>query len=432
MPSAQSVPVAPVVSESRLKASAASSGSPLRTAASIELHQRPRGEQQLVCAVLLRREARLLVAAEAVVEQRARPRDDAQARSLAPGHQIGHPGLDQVREVGFAAPPGGERQRTVGREPAPGRLADRLRFVEQRSGGGELAGQPVHAHALVQGDVKQAEGAGITGHLEVVDAERLPALVVPHESGDVAGEPDPAQTLLPGDVVAAERAHRPLERRGRRPEPLGDQHGQAVPEEIRRARRPRRRRHGPRRLGDFQHTAAVGHATDDDRGPQRVEVGLACERDVERLEPLGGLEQQRRRVAAALAPRRRSARGGGPRGRAGARRAVRPAPWPAVRGPRRTRRPRARPAPRPARAARGAPVRASARSRARRKAAAAARPPRACARSAERSSSCATSSSGPGVACARCQARRSGSTSGSVASASTRCALWRSCTDAAR
>ena len=44
-------------------------------------------------------------------------------------------------------------------------------------------------------------------------------------------------------------------------------------------------------------------------------------------------------------------------------------------------------------------------------------PPRACARPAERSSSSATSSLGPGVARARCQARRSGSVSGSVASA---------------
>src|SRR5262249_16552800 len=67
-----------------------------------------------------------------------------------------------------------------------------------------------------------------------------------------------------------------------------------------------------------------------------------------------------------------------------------------------------------------------------RKEAAAAGPPRACARPAERSSSPATSSSGPSAAWARCQARRSGSDSGSVASASARCALRRSCGEAAR
>ena len=60
---------------------------------------------------------------------------------------------------------------------------------------------------------------------------------------------------------------------------------------------------------------------------------------------------------------------------------------------------------RPARRA-GSSVNTEERSR---KAAAAAKPPRACARAAERSSSAATSSSGMAAACARCQARRSGS-----------------------
>ena len=49
--------------------------------------------------------------------------------------------------------------------------------------------------------------------------------------------------------------------------------------------------------------------------------------------------------------------------------------------------------------------------------AAAASPPRACARPAEFSRSAATSSSGPGAACARCQARRSGWSASTSASA---------------
>ena len=71
----------------------------------------------------------------------------------------------------------------------------------------------------------------------------------------------------------------------------------------------------------------------------------------------------------------------------------------------------------------GCGVSAAARSR---KAATAAKPPRAWARPAERSSSVATSSSGIDAACARCQARRSGSTSGSVACARARCTARRS------
>src|SRR4051795_6950139 len=124
--------------------------------------------------------------------------------------------------------------------------------------------------------------------------EHLPALVTPYESGDVAGDPAPAQTFLPGDVVAAEVAQRPLEHRGPRSVPLGDHHCQAVQEQIRRAWWLRGRRHGPRRLGNFQHTAAVGEATYEDRGPQRVQVGLACEPDVERLPPPGRRAPARR------------------------------------------------------------------------------------------------------------------------------------------
>ena len=89
--------------------------------------------------------------------------------------------------------------------------------------------------------------------------------------------------------------------------------------------------------------------------------------------------------------------------------------------PPRTRRPGNSPAPRPARAgARRAGSTVSSTERCR-NAAAAATPPRACARPAERSSSAAASSSGPGVARARCQARRSGSVSTTVASARARC-----------
>jgi len=67
-----------------------------------------------------------------------------------------------------------------------------------------------------------------------------------------------------------------------------------------------------------------------------------------------------------------------------------------------------------------------------RNAAAAAAPPRPPARSAERSRSSATSSSGAGAAPARCQALRSGSVPGSLASASARCTADLSPTVAAR
>ena len=194
-----------------------------------------------------------------------------------------------------------------------------------------------------------------------------------------------------GDVVAAEGAHRPLEHRGRCGVPLGDQHGQAVQEEIRRVAAAPAPGRGPRRLGDFQHTAAVGQTTDDDRGPQRVQVGLACERDVERLEPLGGREQQRRARRGRGSRRRRSgarrrstrarwSSSSGPASRRGQQSEGRVGGAGLVRGLRRGQRALRLDGP-------GSGVSAVARSR---KAAAAARPPRAWARSAERSTSDAT------------------------------------------
>jgi hypothetical protein len=77
----------------------------------------------------------------------------------------------------------------------------------------------------------------------------------------------------------------------------------------------------------------------------------------------------------------------------------------------------------------GSAVSATARCR---NAAAAATPPRACALPAESSSSAAISSPGPGIARARCHARRSGSISGSVASARARWTRWRSSAAAER
>ena len=63
-----------------------------------QFHQPPRRVQQLkrVCAGLLRRGQRLLVSAEAVVEQRARPVDDGRSCSLAAGHHLVHAGVDQL------------------------------------------------------------------------------------------------------------------------------------------------------------------------------------------------------------------------------------------------------------------------------------------------------------------------------------------------
>ena len=152
---------------------------------------------------------------------------------------------------------------------------------------------------------------------------------------------------------------------------------------------------------------------------ERLEVGLARQRGIERFEPSGGIEKERRSVAAAREDERdlraQSLQPGAlklvQRGDLGGRQ-QRLGGLAASRlelGLRGGERPRA--------ASAGSGVSSAARSR---NAAAAAMPPRRRARPAERSSSSATVSSRPAAACARCHARRSGSTCGSVASASAR------------
>ena len=158
----------------------------------------------------------------------------------------------------------------------------------------------------------------------------------------------------------------------------------------------------------------------------------AREPHVERLELPRGLEQQQRRVAAAVCGERdlglQQIQAGLPElvERPGLRRREQ------LTSAGRTRPPPGSPGRLPsalsARRA-GSPDSATARCR---NAAAAARPPRVCARTAERSSSRATCSSGPAAAAARCQARRSGSTSRSVSSASARWTARRSCAAADR
>ena len=101
-------------------------------------------------------------------------------------------------------------------------------------------------------------------------------------------------------VGLAERAQRPRERRDGRRVPLGEPRHEGVEERVGRARglRPGRRARG---LGHLALVRAGAEAPGEHRRRDRLEVGLAGHRGVQRIEPPGRLEQQRRRVAPAPA-----------------------------------------------------------------------------------------------------------------------------------
>ena len=150
----------------------------------------------------------------------------------------------------------------------------------------------------MEGDREHGERAGLAGHLNVAVGEHGPGLV-PELEGGVAGEPEPTGLLLPGDLLAQEPGQRPLQHRRARGVSLHDHQGPAIQQQVGRARGPLRSEGRACALRDLQRTAAGGEPPGEQCRRERVEVGLAREPHVQRLEPFGGLEQQRRSVTAA-------------------------------------------------------------------------------------------------------------------------------------
>jgi len=97
----------------------------------------------------------------------------------------------------------------------------------------------------------------IRGLSDLAGGQHIAARVVPQQPGGVPGLPQPAQPLIPGDIGAAEGAHRLLEHRRPRRVALRDDQRQAIQQQIGRARGLRRRRGGPRGLGDHPRTTTA-------------------------------------------------------------------------------------------------------------------------------------------------------------------------------
>ncbi len=214
-----------------------------------------------------------------------------------------------------------------------------------------------HDPARVQGDRQRGQRARGAGELDVPGAQPGPALEVPESEGGASSSACPsAASSSVATSSSQERLAAPAAGRARRGAPVGDQGRQAVEEQVARPRIVQRLRGGACRRGRPRASAArLGQPTGDQGRAPGVEVGLAREPHVERLEPPGGLQQQQRRLAARAGGPSISARellDAGPlqvvdRGR--------PRPRPAARGRRRTRRRAGARAPRPARGRRAGP-----------------------------------------------------------------------------
>ena len=128
--------------------------------------------------------------------------------------------------------------------------------------------------------------------------ELVPRLITAKPAGDAGGQPQPAQLVLLGERLVAERAQRDRQRRCRRRVSLAGEQSERVQQQIAGARggRPVGGQNGCR---DFTRIARPDQALRREGSRERLETRLAREPRVQRFEPLGRLEQQRRSVAAA-------------------------------------------------------------------------------------------------------------------------------------
>ncbi len=177
MPSPKSVPLGRVVSASRLSASVASWVFPLRVEASISsgnAHMETyisRG----VLAGLQGRPPCLVVAAEAVKEDRGRPARVRHRDSLSPGAGLIDGGLDQRGGFGFPASQTRKQQGAVRRDASPGCFRHRLRLRRHGRGRCEVTtprGGCAHRGQIDRQPVKRA---GLADDLDLPCDNRAPA-----------------------------------------------------------------------------------------------------------------------------------------------------------------------------------------------------------------------------------------------------------------
>jgi hypothetical protein len=120
--------------------------------------------------------------------------------------------------------------------------------------------------------------------------ELVPRRVVGQRSGDAAGEPQPAQLVLLGEPLVAERAQRDVQRRRPRDIALAREEGEPIQQQVAGTGGglPVSGQNGG---GDLVGIASTRQAVSGEGSRERLEVRLARERGIQRLQPLGHLQQ---------------------------------------------------------------------------------------------------------------------------------------------
>ena len=213
-----------------------------------------------------------------------------------------HGGLDQIQRLGLLAAPGRERHRRIGNGRVPGRLGDQAIFLDQPCRDHQLAGEKVGSGEEVERGLQVHERARVPGDLNLASGQGMPGCVVPdlegdHAAGSRTGQPQPATRLGGADV----QRENPLEGPGQhcrgRSVSLREPDRERVEQDVNRPRRVGTRGRGAGGLGRLLQAAGAVQVGGPHRGPERLQVRLARQADVERLQAPGCAQEQPGTVA---------------------------------------------------------------------------------------------------------------------------------------
>ena len=176
----------------------------------------------------------------------------------------------------------------------------RVGFRDQQRSPLEVTAQGHRLPQHVDADGQHLQRAARAGKLDATVGDRQARVVVPQVHRRGGRQPSPSQQLVRGHIVRGEQRDCPLQHRCCNRASLREHLGEPVQEEIAGTRRVRRRHSSAGGARDIRQAALTRQPPGEQRRAPCIEIRVASQGRVERLQPPGRAQQQRRRIAAAV------------------------------------------------------------------------------------------------------------------------------------